>query len=107
MWYCYAISFLLHWSALSTYHKWLNKYFHKSTDNSHWFNWIAHGIGIGLAMFPFAWIGIAWWLILIRTIVLCISIMTWSELNDNAVWEECGRGVLIIVTLPILLYGVA
>lgn len=106
MLYCFLASFILTALALSTYHKWLNRFFQKSTDDSHYFNWLAHGLGIGLAMLPFAWIGIAWWLILIRAIVLGISMMVWSELNDNAVWEETGRGFLIIATLPILLYGV-
>jgi hypothetical protein len=95
MFYPYAISFLLTWGALTTYWK------KKGTD-ARWFNWLAHGAGVGLAAIPFAWIGISWWLILIRAIVLGLTIMIWSENNDNAVKEELGRGFLIVATLPIL-----
>jgi len=93
-WLVFTISFLLSWGALSTYWK-------KSAD-AKWINWFFHGFGIGLSSIPFAWIGIAWWLILIRAVVLGITMMLVSEWNDNPVWEECGRGALIVLTLPIL-----
>jgi hypothetical protein len=95
MWYCYLISFLLTWAALTTYWK------KKGTD-ARWWNWFLHGFMIGLSSIPLAWIGIAWWLILIRAVVLGITMMIWSDLNDNAVKEELGRGALIVLTLPIL-----
>jgi len=102
MLYCFLASFILTALGLSTYHKWLNKYFNKSTDDSHYFNWLAHGLGIGLALLPVIYLGISWYLIVLRAVVLGLSIMVWSELNDNAVWEECGRGAIIILTIPIL-----
>ena len=88
MFYCYAISFLLTFGALTTY----------------WhFKWFWHGFFIGLAMIPFAWVGIAWWLILIRAVILGVLMKWWSDREDNDVKEEFGRGVLIVLTLPILI----
>lgn len=95
MFYCYFISFLLTWAALSTYMK------KKGTDTQ-WWNWVLHGFGIGMGMLPMVFIGISIWLIIFRAIVLGLWIMLWSEINNNAVWEECGRGALIVLTLPIL-----
>lgn len=99
MWYsiagCFLLTFLLSWGALSAYWK------GKETDMK-WWNWFLHGLGIGLAFLPMALIGIGWVLILIRAVVLGITMSVWSELNDNVVWEEVGRGALIILTLPIL-----
>ena len=97
------VTFGLSWLFLSTYHKYLNKWFNKPRTDAFYFNWLAHGIGIGLAMIPMAWIGITWWLILIRAVVLGLSMMVWSELNDNAVSEEFGRGALIVLSLPLLM----
>jgi len=95
----YAISFVLHWGAISTYHKWLNRFFGKPRCDSFWFNWLAHGLFIGLAAIPLAWTGISWWLILIRAIVLGVTTMIWSEIISSDVWEEMGRGFLIAATL--------
>ena len=103
MLYCYVISFLLTWGFISTYHKWLNKFFGKPKGDSYWFNWLAHGMGIGIAMIPFAWVGVAWWLIISRAIVLGVSMMLWSDAVDNACWEEFGRGFLIVFSLLIFI----
>ena len=93
----YLLTFLLSWGALSTYWK-------KGADAKA-INWFFHGFGIGLSSIPFAWIGIAWWLILLRAVVLGITMMAVSELSDNVYVEECGRGALIVLTLPILFIG--
>jgi uncharacterized iron-regulated membrane protein len=93
MWYSYIISFLLHWVALSCY--W------KRGEDMKWYNWFLHGFFIGLALIPFVFCGISWFLILGRAILLGTTMSIWSELNDNAVWEEFGRGFLIISTLGV------
>jgi hypothetical protein len=94
--YVYLVSFLLLWGALSSYWRWVNK-----TEDVEALNWFLHGLGIGLAMLPFfQYVHI--WNILVRAVVLGITMMAWSEANDNAVKEELGRGALIILTLPIL-----
>lgn len=92
---CFLVSFLLSWGALSTYWK-------KDVDAVGW-NWFLHGLGIGLAFLPFIYVGIPWEFICVRAFTLGLLMMMWSEINDNVVWEECGRGALIVLTLPILL----
>ena len=94
-WWGYIAFFLLSWGALSTYWK-------KGVDAKA-INWFFHGFGCGLATIPFYWLGIHWWAILVRTVILGLTMMWWSENNDDVFWEEGGRGTLIILTLPILL----
>lgn len=88
--------FGLTWGALSTYFK------KKGTD-AKWFNWILVGLALSLATLPIIIVYGHWVGFFLRTIVLSLSIMSWSETNDNAVLEECGRGFLIPITIPLLL----
>lgn len=83
------------WGALTTY--W------KVGPKAYWFNWIFTGLGYSLAVLPFCiaeghWIGFG-----IRTVVLSLTTMIWSELNGNAILEEFGRGFLLSATIPLLL----
>lgn len=87
--------FGLTWGALSTY--W------KQGPKARWYHWLFTGLGYSLAVIPFCiaeghWLGFG-----IRTFTLSLLTMAWSELNGNAVWEECGRGALITLTVPLLL----
>lgn len=93
---CYIISFLLHWGALSTYWK-------KDGVDAEGWNWFLHGLGIGLALLPFMFMGMHWSVILLRAFVLGLTMMVWSVLINEVFWEEFGRGVLIIVTLLLII----
>jgi len=82
--------------AISTYWK------KKGTD-AKWWNWLLHGLGLCLAMLPYSiasgnWLGFA-----LRLVVLPLVIVIWSEKIGNAVVEELGRGVTIMLTIPLLL----
>lgn len=78
-------------------------YFKKKGTAPKWWNWALVGLVNGLALLPWA-INTGQWLAFgIRTGLLVILITLWCELNDNAVWEEIGRGVLIIITLGLFL----
>lgn len=92
---CFLAAFLLSWGALSTYWK------KKGTD-AEWWNWFLHGFGIGLAMLPFVFIDLSLKKIIIRSMVMGALMMMWSEGQNDVVWEECGRGACIVLTLPIL-----
>jgi hypothetical protein len=98
----FPLIFLLSWGALSTYHKWLNPFFKKPKTDCYWFNWLAHGLGIGLACLPLYAIGVVTQLVVFRAVLLGILIMIWSERNEQVVWEEIGRGAFIVLTLLIL-----
>lgn len=95
LWICALLMF----GALTTYWKCLNKWNGQPKTDAFWFNWIAHGVGIGLAFLPYAYFTGCWEQVIMRAEVLGLTMMLWSEKNDNAVWEECGRGVLTIGTL--------
>ena len=93
------ICFPLMFGAMTTYWKVLNRFFHKPKTDSYWFNWFAHGLMIGLSFLPYAYFTDRWIMVIARALALSFLIMIWSEVNDNAVWEECGRGALIVGTL--------
>jgi len=87
--------FGLTWASLTTY--W------KRTPDAKWYNWGLTGLGYSLALLPFCIVEGHWEGFISRTIVLTGLTIIWSELNNNPVWEEMGRGALIILTLPLLL----
>lgn len=88
--------FWLTWASLTTYWKF-------GQVNAKWYHWLITGAAYSLATLPFIvaeghWLGFA-----SRTIILGGATMIWSELNGNAVVEECGRGALITLTIPLIL----
>ncbi len=88
--------FGLMWAALSTYFK------RKGTD-AKWYNWMLVGLAFSLATFPFIISQHLWLGFFVRSVLLSGSVCLWSEINGNAVWEEMGRGALIIISIPLLL----
>jgi hypothetical protein len=90
-------------AAISTYWK------KKGTDAGFW-NYYLHGLGISLAMFPYAiatgkWLGFA-----LRSLSLPFLIALWATYMNRPLFglrsdvvSECGRGALIGATLPLLL----
>jgi hypothetical protein len=66
-------------------------------------NFWAAGFLVGLGALPFIWAGVAWWVILIRAVLLGVLWGGWCKLFGNDIVEECGRGAFIVLTLPILL----
>jgi hypothetical protein len=72
-------------------------------------NFFMHGWMVGLGAIPFAFVGLHWWAILIRAIILCLSmglinkyVNKW-QLKYSDWIEELSRGFLILITIPILL----
>lgn len=94
-WICYLLTFGLMFGALTTYFK-------KGQDAKAW-NWMLVGLAQGLALAPYAFITGHWIGFAIRTVFLVITITVWSEWQGNVVWEECGRGALIITSLKFLI----
>lgn len=97
-----AIAFWPMFGCMTTYWKQLNKFFDDTTDDAHWYNWLAHGFMIGLAMLPYAIMTHCVGITLLRAVVLGAATMAWSEKQDDVEWEERGRGALVSLTL--LLY---
>ncbi len=89
---CFGLLF----GSLTTYWK------KKGADAKLW-NWILTGLGYSLAMIPYTiatgnWIGFG-----IRTVIVTAFVAAWSEIIGEVIYEECGRGAIIIATLPLLL----
>ena len=99
------LSCLLMLGALSTYWKIINRLLHKDMNTSYWFNYLAHGFGIGLSLIPYAIHLHIIPITIIRAIVLGLSMMTWSlfinskynKVIINKEWDERGRGALIFL----------
>jgi hypothetical protein len=67
-WWAYVAIFALTWAAMTTY---LDSIF--GYDNL----W-ASGALVGAAAFPAIWVGVPWWIIVARVVVLCVI---WGCLN--------------------------
>jgi len=94
----FLICFGLMWGAISTYHLFLKK----PVDYNH-FYYAWHGLFIGLAMLPLIFVGFHWYMIIGRSILMAILMAVWFGIaKKNAVWHECGRGAIIVSTLPVL-----
>lgn len=66
-------------------------------------NFYAHGFGIGLGAIPLFWLGVHWYMILARIIILTVFMGLWSKYWNWDVGEELGRGFSITATIPLLL----
>jgi hypothetical protein len=92
----YLVAFGLLFGALTTYWK-------KKGAPALWWNWLLTGLGYSLAALPIAFVTGHWVGFGIRCFVLTGLTVLWSEIIDNVVVEEFGRGFLIVSTLPLLL----
>jgi len=95
-----VLSYILTWGLMFASQ---TTYFKKKGSNAKWWNWMLVGLANGIALVPYAWQTGLWMEALLRTLILAIAITIWSEVCDDAVWEEVGRGVLIILTLGLFL----
>ena len=93
----YFFSLGLLFGALTTY------WDHWGTDDVEWYEWALTGLCYGLAAIPLAISGQCLWLwVITRALVLAGLTCIWSNRIEDDVVEECGRGALIILTLPML-----
>ena len=92
-------SSILLFVSMTTYWKILNPLFDKSKDDCYWFNWLATGFAYSLAYLPYVINSHSYFGFIVRTILLSLLTMFWSETIKNVNWEERGRGFLIIATL--------
>ena len=79
-------------AALSTYWDELFGY------DCFWF----HGLVIGLAAFPIAFVTGHWWMFGIRALILAAWMGIWSYLIDDAGLEEAGRYAILGATIQMI-----
>jgi len=92
----YFITFGAMFGALTTY--WDELTINKGQDNL-----FHHGTGIGLATLVLFFIGVNLYQIIIYILCLGLAMGIWSNLIENDVWEEFGRGFFIISFLPLII----
>lgn len=96
-WWVWIVTFGLMFGVMTTYFK-----FGGQADVK-WYNWLITGFMYGLSAIVIAitkgcWVGFG-----IRTVLLALAIMFWSEKIDEVNWEEGGRGFMFAATIPLLL----
>jgi len=94
-WTWLIISFLCSFGSMTTYWK-------GDKVDVKWYHWLITGMIYSLAMLPFCWFMGLWVQLIIRTIILAIIIMFWSEKIDDVFLEAGGRGFWYCITTPIL-----
>ncbi len=55
-------------------------------------NYYAHGFFVGLSFFPFCFVGMPWWMLVIQVVGISVSMGLWSAKTDKDYLEEYGRG---------------
>ena len=104
-WWMLGLSTFILFGALTTYNKWFQTYiFGYPKEDVYWPSWAITGLFYGLTALPllFGIEGMSLSIIMLRSIILSILTVLWSELNSDVVFEECGRGAFIPLTIPIL-----
>lgn len=96
-WWIWLICGLWMFGAMTTYCK------IGEQDDVYWYNWLLTGLHYGVCMLAYAWATGNWGGFALRTVLLGVGIMLWSEFEDSDVREEFGRGFLNVVTIPLLL----
>jgi len=94
--WAYFYTFGAIFGALTTY--WDELSINKGQDN-----FFYHGTGIGLATLPLIFVGVNFLQILFYALSLGFAMGIWSNLIENDVWEEFGRGFFIISFLPLII----
>jgi hypothetical protein len=103
-WWAYLLSFGLMFGALTTY-------WNKKGAPERFINFYLHGLGIALAMAPYAYVSHHWLGFGLRIALLPLLIALWATYMNRPVWKfradvvnEGGRGFWIQATLPLLLF---
>jgi len=74
-------------------------YFKEKGTNAMGYNWLFVGLAFSICMLPYAIATQQYMAFIVRSILVTIFTVFWSELNSNAVVEEFGRGFIQIITL--------
>lgn len=89
------LCFILMFGAQTTYFK-------DKGEDAKWFNWLFVGLAFSFCMSPFVLVFGTWKGFGIRSIIVTGFTLGWSQLIGNADLEESGRGLVQIITLPLL-----
>jgi len=85
-----VISFGLLFGAMTTYWK-------RKGEDARWYNWLMTGFMYAMAFIPTVWFLSRFEAFVYFAAFLSIATMIWSEMASDVVWEECGRGSILII----------
>ena len=86
----FFISFGLLFGAMTTYWK-------RKGEDARWYNWLVTGFMYALAFLPPVYFLSRFEAFVYFAVFLSIATMIWSEMVSDVVWEECGRGAILII----------
>jgi hypothetical protein len=89
--------FGLTFAALTTY-----RYFLPKPKTWTWPYFAMHGFFVAFSALPYAWVTGHWLWFSISCILCAAGVGAWSNFIGNAVVEETGRGVIIVLTRALL-----
>ncbi len=85
-----VIAFGLLFGAMTTYWK-------RKGEDAYWYNWLITGFMYAMAFLPPVYFLSRFEAFAYFIAFLSIATMIWSEAMDDVVWEECGRGAILII----------
>lgn len=91
---------LRHWSLVISFgclFGTMTTYWKRKGEDAQWYNWLMTGFMYAMAFFPTVWFLSRFEAFFYFTAFLSIATMIWSEIMDDVVWEECGRGAILII----------
>ena len=91
---------LRHWSLVLSFGALfgtMTTYWKRKGEDAQWYNWLMTGFMYAMAFLPTVWFLSRFEAFVYFTLFLSIATMIWSEAMDDVVWEECGRGVILII----------
>ena len=85
-----VITFVLLFGAMTTYWK-------RKGQDARWFHWWTTGLIYAVAFLPVAYYLDRVEAFVFFTLFVSMATAIWSALIRNVVWEECGRGAILII----------
>lgn len=77
-------------------------YFKKKGTDAKWYNWLFVGLAFSISYLPYSLVVGNVSGFMVRTVIVTVFTVLWSEFVGKDTWEEMGRGAIQIVTLPLL-----
>lgn len=91
---------LCHWSILITLpasFAVMTTYWKRKGQDASWYHWWTTGLMYAVAFLPVCYFLSRIEAFVFFTIFLSTATALWSSLLKNVVWEECGRGAILII----------
>ena len=91
---------LFHWSLMIVWpvcFAVMTTYWKRKGQDANWYHWWTTGLMYAVAFLPVCYFLSRIEAFVFFTIFLSTATAIWSALVKNVVWEECGRGVILIL----------